>query len=66
MVGSTTAGEPHLHVAISCGESEVWRGHLELGSEVAYLAETAILKCNDLEMARRRDAKRQVSLLGPK
>ena len=64
--GIVADGEAHLHVAVSCGQDEVWCGHLEPGSEVAYLAEIAILKCNDLAMARRLDERRQVKLLGPK
>ena len=64
--GIIADGEPHLHVAVSCGQTEVWCGHLEPGSEVLYLAEIAILKCNALAMTRRLDAQRQVSLLGAK
>ena len=64
--GIVADGEPHLHVAVSCAQDEVWCGHLEPGSEVAYLAEIATLKCNDLDIARRLDEQRQVKLLGPK
>ena len=64
--GVIADGQPHLHVAVSCGQAEVWSGHLEEGSEVAYLAEVAILKCNELQMARHLDADRKIRLLGPK
>jgi hypothetical protein len=62
--GVIADGEPHLHVVVSCRRDEVYAGHLEDGSEVAYLAELAILRFNELEMTRRRDG-RGVSLLGP-
>ena len=64
--GVIADGEPHLHVVVSCGRDEVYAGHLEDRSEVAYLAEIAILKCNDLQMVRRLDAARGIRLLGPK
>jgi predicted DNA-binding protein with PD1-like motif len=44
--GIIAGGEPHLHIAVSCGEDEAFGGHLENGSEIAYLAEITILKCN--------------------
>jgi len=64
--GIVADSEPHLHVVVSCGQREVWAGHLEPGSEVAYLAEIALLKFNDLAMARQLDAARRIRLLGPK
>jgi len=64
--GLIADGEPHLHIVVSCGETEVWAGHLEPESEVAYLAEIAILKFNDLAMVRRTDPQRKVRLLGSK
>jgi hypothetical protein len=64
--GLIADGRPHLHVVVSCGDVEVFAGHLEPESEVAYLAEIAILVSNDLAMARRRDESRGISLLGPK
>lgn len=64
--GIIADGEPHLHIVVSCGRHEVYAGHLEPESEVAYLAEIAILKCNDLAMARRLDERRGIRLLGPK
>jgi hypothetical protein len=64
--GIIADGEPHLHVVVSCGEGHVWAGHLEPESEVAYLAEIAILKFNDLAMVRRLDEARTIRLLGPK
>lgn len=63
--GIIADGRPHLHVVCSCGESEVYCGHLEPGSKVCYLAEIAILKCNEMAMTRTKDD-RGVSLLGPK
>ncbi len=64
--GLIADGEPHLHAVVSCGEDEVWAGHLEPGSKVCYLAELAVLVANDLAMTRRRDPERGVMLLGPK
>jgi len=63
--GLIADGRPHLHVVVSCGDKEVYAGHLEDESEVLYLAELAVLKCNGLEMTRRADAQRGISLLGP-
>ena len=63
--GLIANGEPHLHAVVSRGEEDVWAGHLEDGSEVAYLAEIAILKFNDLRLARHLDPERKVRLLGP-
>lgn len=54
---------PHLHIVISCGKNEVYGGHLEPESEVAYLAEIAILKTNFVPMERKLDVERKVSLL---
>ncbi len=64
--GIIADGRPHLHIVVSCGDSEVYAGHLEPESEVAYLAEIAVLKCNDLTMTRRLDGERGIKLLGPK
>jgi len=64
--GVVADGQPHLHVTVSCGQDEVWSGHLEEGSEVAYLAEIAILKCNDLQMTRSLDPDRKIRLLARK
>lgn len=64
--GLIADGEPHLHVVVSCKTEGVWAGHLEDKSEVLYLAEVAILKCNDLTLARHLDGERKVKLLGPK
>lgn len=57
--------EPHLHIVVSCNDKETYGGHLEPESEVAYLAEIAILKTNFLPMKRHLDVERNVSLLGP-
>ncbi len=64
--GIIADGEPHLHIVISHADSEVWAGHLEDGSEVAYLAEIAILRFNGLRLARRLDEDRKIKLIGPK
>jgi predicted DNA-binding protein with PD1-like motif len=64
--GLIVDGEPHLHIVVSCGSNEVYAGHLEEGSEVAYLAEIAVFAFNDLAMARRLDPERRIRLLGPK
>ncbi|MFX0103409.1 MAG: PPC domain-containing DNA-binding protein [Candidatus Hodarchaeota archaeon] len=56
--------EPHLHIVVSCKEKEVYGGHLEPESEVAYLAEIVILKTDYLTMKRHRDEKRKINLLG--
>ena len=64
--GLIADGQPHLHIVVSCGESEVYAGHLEPESEVAYLAEIAIVKCNGLSLARHADEQRGIKLLGPK
>ena len=61
--GLIANGEPHLHIAVSCGEDEVYGGHLEEGSEVLYLAEIAILVFNEHKMIRQLDAERKVKLL---
>lgn len=63
--GIIADGEPHLHITVACGKERTWAGHLEPGCEVAYLAEIAIIKCNDLKMTRREDAERGIKLLGP-
>ena len=63
--GAIAEGEPHLHVVVSCGENEVYAGHLEPESEVCYLAELVILKFNALGLTRRPDP-RGIRLLGPK
>jgi predicted DNA-binding protein with PD1-like motif len=61
--GIIANGEPHLHIAVSCGENEAYGGHLEPGSELAYLAEIMILKCNDHKLIRKPDAASGVKLL---
>ena len=64
--GLIADGEPHLHIVVSCGETEVWAGHLEPESEVAYLAEIVILKTSGPAMVRTKDEARGIKLLGPK
>ena len=56
--------EPHLHIVVACKDSEVYGGHLEPESEVAYLAEISILKTNFIQMKRHLDSKRKIRLLG--
>jgi uncharacterized protein len=63
--GLIAAGEPHLHIVVSCGETEVYAGHLEPGSETLYLAEVAIQEFSGLKMTRRLDPVRNIKLLGP-
>lgn len=63
--GIIADGEPHLHIVVSCGRDEVHAGHLEPQSEVAYLAEIAILVFDDLKLTRTPDEQRKIKLLGP-
>jgi predicted DNA-binding protein with PD1-like motif len=55
--GLIVQGKPHLHIQVSVGEDECYGGHLEPGSEVLYLAEIGILKCNGLKMKREKNEK---------
>ena len=64
--GLIADGEPHLHIVVSCGENEVYGGHLHEGSEVLYLAEIAILVFNEHKMERQPDPERKVKLLRQK
>jgi predicted DNA-binding protein with PD1-like motif len=64
--GVIADGQPHLHVTVSCGQEDVWAGHLEEGSEVAYLAEIAVLKCNDLRLTRCLEPDLRIRLLAEK
>ena len=64
--GIIADGEPHLHVVVSCKEEGLWGGHLEDSSEVLYLAEIAILKCNEFELTRTVDPQWGTKALGPK
>ena len=64
--GLIADGEPHLHIVVSCGEDEVYGGHLHEGSEVLYLAEIAILVFNQHKMVRQPDPERKVKLLRQK
>jgi predicted DNA-binding protein with PD1-like motif len=61
--GIIANGEPHLHISVSSGENEAYGGHLEPGSELAYLAEITILKCNDHKLVRKLDPETNVNLL---
>lgn len=61
--GIIANGEPHLHISVSSGEHEAYGGHLEPGSEIAYLAEITILKCNDHKLVRKKDASGRLKLL---
>ena len=64
--GLIADGEPHLHIVVSCGQDEVYGGHLEAGNEVLYLAEIAILVFNELKLERRVDQERKIKLLQQK
>ncbi len=61
--GLIVDGEPHLHIVVSCGQDEVYGGHLHEGSEVLYLAEIAILVFNEHQMERKPDLERKIKLL---
>ena len=61
--GLIVDGEPHLHIMVSCGEDEVYGGHLEEDSRVLYLAEIAVLVFNELKMIRQIDPERRIKLL---
>jgi predicted DNA-binding protein with PD1-like motif len=61
--GLIADGEPHLHIVVSCGENEMYGGHLHEGSEVLYLAEIAILVFNAHQMVRQPDLERKIKLL---
>ena len=61
--GIIADGVPHLHVVVSCGEDEVFAGHLEPNSEVLYLAEIAIQKFNPLRLTRELEPVKKVKLL---
>jgi len=64
--GVIADGEPHLHGVVSHVDQEARGGHIEPGCEVAYLAEIAIHKFNELTMTRHFDPARRVKLLGLK
>ncbi len=64
--GIIADGQPHLHIVVSCGEDEVFAGHLEPTSEVLYLAEIAIQKFNPLKLTRELEPVKQVKLLAAK
>jgi predicted DNA-binding protein with PD1-like motif len=53
--------EPHLHVVVSWLDRQTWCGHLHEKSEVAYLAEVAILALSGPRMRRRLDPERAIS-----
>ncbi|MGB7538446.1 MAG: PPC domain-containing DNA-binding protein [Anaerolineales bacterium] len=61
--GLIADSEPHLHIVVSCGQDEVYGGHLEEGCEVLYLAEMAILVFNEHRMKRLLDKERNIKLL---
>jgi predicted DNA-binding protein with PD1-like motif len=61
--GIIANGEPHLHITVTCGENEAYGGHLEPGSELAYLAEITILKCNGHALIRKPDTSGYLRLL---
>jgi predicted DNA-binding protein with PD1-like motif len=53
--GIIAGGEPHLHAVVSERENAAQGGHIEPGCRVAYLAEIAILCCNEMPMIRQTD-----------
>ncbi len=57
--------EPHLHITVSNKDKYVFGGHLEPESEVAYLAEIAILRTDFLSMERHFNSEKKIKLLGP-
>lgn len=61
--GIIANGEPHLHITVTCGDNEAYGGHLEPGSELAYLAEITILKCNGHALIRKPDASGYLRLI---
>ena len=61
--GLIADGEPHLHIVVSCGEDEVYGGHLEGDSEVLYLAEIAIVVFDELKLVRRASQEPKIRLL---
>ena len=61
--GLIADGEPHLHVAVSCRDDEVYGGHLEEESKVLYLAEIAILVFDDHRLSRVEDPEWGIPLL---
>jgi|SRR5581483_11804648 len=63
--GLIANGEPHLHIVVSHRDKHTYGGHLEDKSEVLYMAEIAILKCNSLKMTRVFDPVRRIKLLTP-
>jgi predicted DNA-binding protein with PD1-like motif len=64
--GLIANGEPHLHMVVSCGQDEMYGGHLHEGSQVLYLAEIAILVFNGLQLERREHPEYKINLLRKK
>ena len=64
--GLIVDGKPHLHISGMVRDQKAYAGHLEPGSEVLYLAEVLIMKCNDLAMTREADTERKIKLLKAK
>jgi predicted DNA-binding protein with PD1-like motif len=56
--------EPHLHAVVSWLDRQTWCGHLHEESEIAYLAELAILALRGPRMRRHLDPQHALSLLG--
>ena len=57
--GVIASKKPHLHIVVTHKDADTYGGHLELGSEVLYLAEVVIIKTNFLKM------NRFLGLIGP-
>ena len=51
--GIILEGQPHLHVMLSSDGSTCYSGHMEIGCEVQYLVEIAILEAADMPVGRR-------------
>jgi predicted DNA-binding protein with PD1-like motif len=64
--GLIADGEPHLHMVVSCGQDEMYGGHLHEGSQVLYLAEVAILVFNAHALERYEHPEYKVKLLRQK
>lgn len=51
--GIVLEGEPHLHLLATEAGHNAYAGHLEIGTEVQYLAEISVLEIEDMPLGRR-------------
>jgi predicted DNA-binding protein with PD1-like motif len=65
MNGTIAEGKPHIHIALSSGDKEMYGGHLENNSEVLYLGEVVIMKFSKPKLVRKLDQERKIMLLQP-